>query len=701
MRSARNSLLIAALVMAGFPQLCGGQEGAGDTQVIAAGQQRAEEVEPALPAPERSLEGESVVSTQRSKSPPPSPGCFFLNSRTFTIPFTVDAAGAQPTEVQLYTARGPTAKWRRIDDKPATAAVKEFQFTGQEDGEFWFATRTIDSRGHAHPAGPIRAQLKVFVDTGKPKATLEADADNSGRVDVVVSIDDSTPAAAHLRYVTDAVSRWRDIELSDLPSGKVQFTPPETWEQLSLQLIVTDSAKNRSVVSKLVKRPRLADSGNSRFAANRQGTGFGTNSAQYRMQSEPGQIYPRDISNSAIPIIRLDRHKPKKKPADAVVAHGYVPGSTGGVQSAFGTYRGAAMPAPETSTPLPMPPRQGTPARTRPFGPPSVFQANPALGHSLPPRTTRLAQNDLPPPATPQQISDGFGLDGPQQSAPQPETLPVPAGEKDPAKPRPKTAAEAMRPLAPMESPSSGRSSVESVPTPKAEVDPDRYQSRKAVDLSELTGLAPVRFSDSLRFSLDYELEAIGNAGTDAIELYGSTDGGKTWKFWGEDPDRVSPFDIQTKEEGAFGFRIVVVGANGLTSPRPLPEEAPDIVVVVDRSRPVVRISGAQYGEGDRTGSLVIRYQCNDANLAQRPIALSFSDRIDGPWTTIAAGLRNDGHYVWPADPGLPRKMFLRIDAKDRAENVGTYILERPIDSQGLAPRARIRGFQPLTEDAP
>jgi hypothetical protein len=85
----------------------------------------------------------------------------------------------------------------------------------------------------------------------------------------------------------------------------------------------------------------------------------------------------------------------------------------------------------------------------------------------------------------------------------------------------------------------------------------------------------------------------------------------------------------------------------------------------------------------------------------RRPIALSFSDTPKGPWTTIAAGLRNDGDYIWPADPRLPRQLYLRIDATDQAGNVGTYILDQPIDAQGLAPRARIRGFESLSGAEP
>jgi hypothetical protein len=185
--------------------------------------------------------------------------------------------------------------------------------------------------------------------------------------------------------------------------------------------------------------------------------------------------------------------------------------------------------------------------------------------------------------------------------------------------------------------------------------------------------------------------------GAEAVELYGSSDNGHTWDFWGKDPDRKSPFDIEVREQGVFSFRIVVVGRNGLASPRPMRDEAPDIVVVVDKTAPEVRVTGAQYGEGDRTGALVIRYDCRDSNLTKRPITLSFSDSMDGPWTTIAGGLRNDGDYVWPADPQLPRQLYLRIDATDQAGNVGTYVLDQPIDARGLAPRARIRGFQSLS----
>ncbi|WP_372723424.1 hypothetical protein [Novipirellula sp.] len=355
----------------------------------------------------------------------------------------------------------------------------------------------------------------------------------------------------------------------------------------------------------------------------------------------------------------------------------------------------------------------------------------------LPRYAQRPGMIELPQPATPEQVSSDFGTvdrkasqpkssGGPSLFAPATGDVPAPSlSASSTTATRPKTPAAAMRPITksdlaksdltaknerpirpapPEKRPAAAVAKREQAPSkPVATSTPenDRYSAQRAlqsrIDSATFGGRVPTRFSDSNRFSLEYELEAVGIIGVESVELYGSTDGGKSWKFWGQDPDNASPFDIETKEEGVFGFRIVVVSSNGLTSPRPQAGESPDIVVVVDQSKPTVRISGAQYGEGDRTGSLVIRYECDDANLMTRPITLSFSDDVEGPWTTIAAGLRNDGDYVWPADPQLPRQLYLRIDATDNAGNMGSYVLDRPIDTQGLAPRARIRGFQPIS----
>lgn len=615
----------------------------------------------------------------------PSEDCFIMASRSFTIPFTVDKTGARPVEVRLYVSHGPADPWQLLAHKSPDDSVPRFEFTADGDGEYWFATRTIDAAGNPHPNDDIQPQMKVYVDTTKPVVELETDASADGRIDAKLIVDDATPIKEIvLRYVTDKAKEWQRVDASRLlAEGRLQFLPSQSWERMSMQLIATDKAGNQTIVNRLVQRPRVAE-----LPANRYGASDSeppTQVAPYRMTTS-GQIssqtvakfggnkneqvqYQADRTRAA----KHDNSAAKHDNSAAIQNNGYV---TGVPATPFGGYRGGSR-SPQPSTPF------FVPAANQTAPPTPLPSPGPIDG----------PQYDLPEP-----VGGGIGLDGPQRSAsPDPgiESVPLPRDitgrpkqqVQKPKPNKPRTAEEAMRPL----SEESAVPKVEKVPTPK----PKKHFAKRPAPPEPPR--APVRHSDNERFSLEYELQAVGNLGVEAIELYGSTDGGKTWGLWGTDPDRTSPFDIETKEEGVFSFRIVVVGRNGLASPRPQSGETPDIVVVVDKEKPKTRITAAQYGEGNRIGALVIRYECIDSNLGARPITLSFSDSTSGPWTTIAAGLRNDGDYVWPADPKLPRQIYLRLDCKDEAGNVGTYILEKPIDVQGLAPRARIRGFQSLS----
>ena len=175
-------------------------------------------------------------------------------------------------------------------------------------------------------------------------------------------------------------------------------------------------------------------------------------------------------------------------------------------------------------------------------------------------------------------------------------------------------------------------------------------------------------------------------------------DNGKTWSKWGEDEDRESPFDIRVDEEGMFGFRVVIVGSNLIASNQPRAGDPADAWIYVDTKAPDVKIISAVYGAGEEAGHLVIDYSCVDDQLIDRPISISFSERRDGPWTTVASGLKNTGRYLWPAEPNLPKRIYLRIEAVDRAANIGVYRLDLPIDVEGLTPRGRIKGFRPIND---
>jgi hypothetical protein len=218
-------------------------------------------------------------------------------------------------------------------------------------------------------------------------------------------------------------------------------------------------------------------------------------------------------------------------------------------------------------------------------------------------------------------------------------------------------------------------------------------------DPSALTdGVSPVMTNLS-HFHLDYDVDLIGPEGVSDVELWATTDGGKNWVRWGKDEDRTSPLDVEVDREGVYGFRIVIFGKNGLASQPPHPGDMADIWVGVDTTKPIARLTSARYGENDQIGKLVIQWQADDANLAELPVKLSFSDNPSGRWTTIAAGLPNSGEYLWPADPRLPPKIYLRLEARDEAGNIAVDQLTEPINVAGLVPRGRIRSLRPAEND--
>lgn len=587
---------------------------------------------------------------------PPTSTATVINSRRFSIPFTVDASGTEAAKIQLLVARPAGAlSWQLQEEADPTA--EQFHFHAPADGVYYFTTRTIDVLGRPHSTGNV---LEVRIDTTGPEIRLEAEADDSGRIDVRYEIlDASAVKEVHLQYMTDRDRVWTPLETRPASlRGELAFTAPGAWQQASVHVTVVDAAGNQQQSQQMIARPRIAVLAEHRFAAATVPGAPSTQPVPYRTATTapepfapppteasqdsstglgltaPAQSLPQGINPGA-----LAPHAASEAPSPEVASPAVVP------WNALPTAPPAqAGPRPRTPTEA-MRPLDNSPMRRAPAVP-SGTTATPA-----PPATV----STLPAAGMPAEV---IKLDGSV------EEIPLPAGvEKDPA----------ALPYA----------AERATPNP--------------VTLDPRT---PRRFSNSPRFSLEYELEAIGSGGVEEVELWGTTDGGQTWKRWGADPDRQSPFDIETQGAGTYAFRIVVLSRSGLASPRPLSGDPADLAITVDPIGPEVKITGAQYGEGDRVGSLVIRYACNDAHLVPRPIALAFSESLEGPWTTIASGLRNEGVYVWPADPQLPRQFYLRIDATDEAGNVGSYILDQPIDAQGLAPRARIRGFQSITGGA-
>jgi hypothetical protein len=209
------------------------------------------------------------------------------------------------------------------------------------------------------------------------------------------------------------------------------------------------------------------------------------------------------------------------------------------------------------------------------------------------------------------------------------------------------------------------------------------------------------RMVNSRTFELEYDVDSVGPSGLGRVELWGTRDGGKTWQSFGIDGDRRSPMQLSVKEEGTYGFRVVVSNGVGLGGTPPVPGDLPDLTIGVDFTKPTSRIVSAKQGTDSEAGQLVISWQADDLMLAARPVSLSFSENRGGPWLPIAAGLENTGRYAWPLDNRTPAKVFLRLEVRDEAGNVGTDEMAEPLTIDQSHPTVRIRSVRPLNSAGP
>lgn len=240
-------------------------------------------------------------------------------------------------------------------------------------------------------------------------------------------------------------------------------------------------------------------------------------------------------------------------------------------------------------------------------------------------------------------------------------------------------------------------------PTPDSNLRKSETQVQRASELPKIEPPLAIQenqklnamHSSSKSFELDYAIVNDPGSPIASVELWGTLDQGKTWERWGVDADRESPFDIEVETEGLFGFRMVIVGTNGLASRRPLPGDAADTWIRVDTTIPRTRILSALAGKGSDAGSLVIEYQAVDDHFIDRPISLYYSETLQGPWVPISQGAKNQGRFAWAGEGALPEKVFVKIQATDAAGNVGEHILDLLVDVQSAAPRGKIQGFRP------
>jgi len=551
----------------------------------------------------------------------------------FNIPFSVTQPNIQTLEVLLFVSHDYGANWVLYNRQPA--AVRQFAFRTNQDGEYWFASRTYPIGTVVSAGATFRPELRVIVDTAEPRLDVQATLTPTGDIQVEWQAVDELVAAETLKieYQEALGKPYRAVPAPagqqtarNTVTGRAAWKPEPGSYFVSVRVQVQDRAGNLAEATRRLIVPVAL---NARPAASPMAPEAGAPPdpmSSYGMAEEPASPPAAFVAQDV------------QRPAGSAVSEP------------------TAWPSDDQRS-----------------------QENRAGSVGSQDQTT-AADAAAPPTAA--------GANGGNSTV-----AADPASVSEAARSRSAGAVEAR------EVASSGGHVAEDAASRSDEKENSSASAKATQNATPSTGPLPTgerpRMTSSKRFNLDYSVDAVGPAGVEKVELWVTRNGGLDWDLGWIDEDRESPLLVEVEDEGIYGFRLVIVGKNGLASQTPRPGELADLWIGVDVTKPTVEITSAAYGSDEHAGQLDIRWIAADNHLANRPVTLSFSSQPDGPWTTIAAGLPNTGQYRWRVDSRVPAQFYLRIEVRDEAGNTAAHRLDQPLQSAGLSPKASIRGFAP------
>ncbi len=668
------------------------------------------------------------------------------NLRSFGIPFAINANNSAFIEVQLYLSRDLGSTWNFVGRQ--TTDQKDFPFKSTEDGEYWFSMKTLDRDRRLLPEGNPQPELKIIVDTVKPTLDFQVEADAAGRVVCRWTAKDKNlrPESLQIYYQnansSNSVNDWKRVPINlngrqrgGVYSDQIAWWPETKERQLKVVVEIKDIAGNAVQADRLLTiqsatwrhssestaqindRPQPSrdiaisksqlpiDSRQSPLPNNYATTQFrspqerfGMASSKIQTATKPSQPVPRSFSppQSTQNIVAPKAGVPSvvvAKNADSIVWESETKREFSKNQTNVATTRPRSFPL-DYQLPAQPAPRQLL-ARPSLEAPPNTSTTKVSKGMFIGESSTMGATNQYR---------------GPQAPTKRPITAPtlVPAVSTQPPMVPPADGQYSTQPL-PKLPPATRPESLTTTLKPASETEPANpniSQPIQTVFPAEKSDWQPSPSSTvvkkpkmnskdqvigSMRFDLQYAIDAIDPSGVDRVILWGTRDGIQ-WESWASDPDSRSPFPVSVEQNGTYGFRIVVHSKDGLTGTGPSTGDPADIWITVDTEKPQTRINSVPYGRGREAGQLVINYTVNDSELTLRPITLAYSGTASGPWIIIDENLSNTSQHLWKPGTEVPQKIFLRIEARDKAGNIGTHLLQQPIDISGLVPSGTISG---------
>ncbi|MEO8268716.1 MAG: hypothetical protein ABI557_03285, partial [Aureliella sp.] len=492
-----------------------------------------------------------------------------VQTAQFKIPFNVDARGREELQVQLWVSVDDGITWQTFGSVPADK--KSFEFRAAAEGVYLFKVATIDAAGTSFPnPGP---PLKVLVDTTKPHSEIQADINEQGQLVVEVRVVDEhlDTNTAVLRIRSDHETQWRDLAVElhssedEVYSGRV-IADLAPCREVAVVFAIKDRSLNESEATCQYSMPRTASAPHDMTLASTKAGGGSDVAAKTlippKLTSTPGATRWNPTPTSANSVNKNSQPKSALQGQPPLLGGGTAVGVN---SAAISTNPKLAESKSATSTGrlvanggLSLEPFDNTGSEELPL---------PAALENNGPHTVELQSADL-------------------------GGLPISEQSDNPSQTSQFTSSQ----------PNALESSLDGQVN-DAQSGTNRRSNGSGHPSDTNTGsnastIGRAYHCKSRAFSLDYSVEALGGSALADVELWGTEDGGREWQKWGSDPDRTSPFDVQVGNDGLFGFRMVIVGANGVVSNRPREGDSADVWINVDTVSPAAKITRAVYGEG-------------------------------------------------------------------------------------------------------
>jgi hypothetical protein len=188
--------------------------------------------------------------------------------------------------------------------------------------------------------------------------------------------------------------------------------------------------------------------------------------------------------------------------------------------------------------------------------------------------------------------------------------------------------------------------------------------------------------------TINYQLEG-GARFSSRTDFWATPDSGRTWIPLKDSSGGGSPAKLTMPGDGIFGIRIRPNGG----SKAPESGEEPDCLVEIDTTKPEVNLQSPTISGDD--GTMILTWTAADTNLLSNAISLYYKSEGEAAWNVIVSGYKNEGVYRWSLPNELKGPIYLRLEAVDRAGNVGRVELNAPVALDAGKQRVKVIGVGP------